>query len=84
MYGKFNEIRGLYKLNNDLTNLNPKKNLDPKKFDTIQDYVTKTNEVRAQLKDCGIDKKDVLLVYLKRFLMSIQILFLVSKFISWL
>lgn len=49
LYGKIDEIRG-YKLDNDLTSL------DPKNFDTIQDYVTKANELRAQLKDCGIDK----------------------------
>ena len=51
LYGQVDEIRG-YQLDNDLTML------DPKNFDTIQDYVTKANELRAQLKDCGIDKKD--------------------------
>jgi hypothetical protein len=56
LYGHVDEIRG-YQLDNDLTML------DPKNFDTIQDYVTKANELRAQLKDCGIDKKDAQLVY---------------------
>lgn len=40
LYGQVDEIRG-YQLDNDLTIL------DPKNFDTIQDYVTKANELRA-------------------------------------
>jgi hypothetical protein len=51
LYVQVDETRG-YKLDNELTNL------DPSIFYTIQDYVTKANELRAQLKYCGIDKKD--------------------------
>ncbi|GLJ23276.1 hypothetical protein SUGI_0440340 [Cryptomeria japonica] len=56
LYDQVDEIRG-YKIDNELTNL------DPKSFDTIQDYVTKENELRAKLKDCGIDKKDAQLIF---------------------
>lgn len=56
LYGQVDEIRG-YQIDSDLTML------DPKNFDTIQDYVTKANELRAQLKDCGIDKKDTQLIF---------------------
>lgn len=56
LQGQVGEIRG-YKLESDLVNL------DPKDSDTIQDYVTKVNELRAQLKDGGIDKKDAQLVF---------------------
>lgn len=37
--------------------------MDPKDFYTIQDYVTKANELRGKLKDCRIDKNDAQLVY---------------------
>ena len=56
LYGQVDEIRG-YQIDSDLTML------DPKNFDTIQDYVTKAKELRAQLKDCGIDKKDTQLIF---------------------
>lgn len=56
LYGQVDEIRG-YKIDNELTNL------DPKSFDTIQDYVTKANELKVKLKDCGIDKKDAQLIF---------------------
>lgn len=56
LYGQVDEIKG-YKLDSELTTL------DLKDFDTIQDYVTKATELRAKLKDCGIDKKDTQLVY---------------------
>lgn len=45
------------KLDNKLTML------DPKNFNTIQDYVTKLTKLREKLKDYGIDKKDAQLVY---------------------
>lgn len=51
LYDQVDEIRG-YQIDSDPTML------DPKKFDTIQDYATKEKELRAQLKDCGFDKKD--------------------------
>lgn len=56
LYGRTDEVRD-YRLDNDQTNL------DPKNFDIIQGCVTKTNGLRAQLKDCGIDKKDARLVF---------------------
>ena len=37
--------------------------LDPKNFDTIQDYVNKANELRALLKDCGNPMKDDRLIH---------------------
>ena len=37
--------------------------LDPKNFETIQDYITKANEYRALLKDCGNPMKDEKLIH---------------------
>ena len=37
--------------------------LDPKNFDTIQDYITTANEYRALLKDCGNPMKDERLIH---------------------
>ena len=37
--------------------------LDPKNFDTIQDYITKANEYRALLKDYGNPIKDDKLIH---------------------
>ena len=36
---------------------------DPKNFDTIQDYISKANEHRALLKDCGNPMKDEKLIH---------------------
>ena len=46
LYGKVDEEKGL-QIEDDLLLL------DPKNFDTIQDYVNKANELRALLNDCG-------------------------------
>ena len=45
-YGKVDEEKG-FQIEDDLLLL------DPKNFDTIQDYINKANELRALLKDCG-------------------------------
>ena len=37
--------------------------LDPKNFEKIQDYITKANEYRALLKDCGNPMKDEKLIH---------------------
>ena len=37
--------------------------LDPKNFDTIQDYVNKANELRALFKDCVNPMKDDRLIH---------------------
>ena len=37
--------------------------LDPKEFDTIQDYITKAHELRSMVKDCGITIEDEKLIY---------------------
>jgi hypothetical protein len=50
LYGTTDEVRG-YQLDNELMSL------DPKSFDNIQDYVTKVNDLRAQCKSCGIERK---------------------------
>lgn len=36
--------------------------LDPKEFDTIQDYITKAHELRSMVKDCGITIEDEKLI----------------------
>ena len=46
LYGKVDEEKGL-RIEDDLLLL------DPKNYDTIQDYIIKVNEYRALLKDCG-------------------------------
>ena len=56
MYGKVNEDKG-FQIEDDLLLL------DPKNYDTIQDYIIKVNEYRALLKDCGIPIKDDRLIY---------------------
>ena len=33
--------------------------LDPKSFENIQDYLTNFNDLIAQCKSCGIEKKDI-------------------------
>jgi len=52
LYEKTDEVRG-YQLDNELMSL------DPKSFDTIQDYVTKVNDLRTQCKSCGVEIKDI-------------------------
>ena len=37
--------------------------MDPKNFDTIQDFINKANELRVQLKDCGITIKNSQLIH---------------------
>ena len=51
LYGKVDEEKG-FQIKDDLLLL------DPKNFDTIQDYIKKANELRALLKDCGNPMKD--------------------------
>ena len=51
LYGKVDEEKG-FQIKDDLLLL------DPKNFDTIQDYVNKANELRSLLKDCGNPMKD--------------------------
>ena len=54
--------------------------LDPKYFDTIQDYITKANEYRALLKDYGNHMKDEKFIHhiLKR--LPLEYAFFVSSF----
>ena len=56
LYGITNEVKG-YQIENELMSL------DPKNFGNIQDYTTKVNDLKAQCKACGIDKKDIQLIY---------------------
>ena len=56
LYGKVDEEKG-FQIEDDLLLL------DPKNFDTIQDYVNKANELRALLKDCGNPMKDDILIH---------------------
>ena len=56
LYGKVNEEKG-FQIEDDLLLL------DPKNFDTIQDYINKANEFRALLKDCGNPMKDDRLIH---------------------
>ena len=51
LYEKVDEEKG-FQIEDDLLLL------DPKNYDTIQDYIIKVNEYRALLKDCRIPMKD--------------------------
>lgn len=58
--GAWDKCEGLYgevEIDDDLLLL------DPKNFDTIQDYVKKVNELRAILNDCGNPMKDDILIH---------------------
>ena len=55
-YGKVDEEKG-FQIEDDLLIL------DPNNFDTIQDFITKANEHRALLKDCGNPMKDEKLIH---------------------
>ena len=54
--GKVDEEKG-FQIEDDLLLL------DPKNFDTIQDYINKTNELRVVLIDCGNSVKDDILIH---------------------
>ena len=56
LYGKVDEEKG-FQVEDDLLLL------DPKNYDTIQDYIIKVNEHRALLKDCGNPMKDDRLIH---------------------
>ena len=56
LYGKVNEDKG-FQIEDDLLLL------DPKNYDTIQDYIIKVNEYRALLKDCGNPISDDRLIH---------------------
>ena len=56
LYGKVDEEKG-FQIEDDLLLL------DPKNYDTIQDYIIKVNEYRALLKDCGNPMKDDRLIH---------------------
>ena len=56
LYVKVDKARG-FELDENLMSL------DPKDFDTIQDYITKTHELRSMVKDCGITIEDEKLIY---------------------
>ena len=56
LYGKVGEEKG-FQIEDDLLLL------DPKNYDTIQDYIIKVNEYRALLKDYGNPMKDDRLIH---------------------
>ena len=56
LYGKVDEEKG-FQIEDDLLLL------EPKNFDTIQDYITKPNEYRELLNDCGNPMKDEKLIH---------------------
>ena len=56
LYDKVDEEKG-FQIEDDLLLL------DPKNFDTIQDYVNEANKLRALLKDCGNPMKDDKLIH---------------------
>ena len=56
LYAKVDKARG-FELDENLMSL------DPKEFDTIQDYITKAHELRSMVKDCGITIEDEKLIY---------------------
>ena len=56
LYGKVDEEKG-FQIEDDLLLM------DPKNFDTIQDYIIKANEYRALLKDCRNPIKDEKLIH---------------------
>ena len=56
LYGKVDEEKG-FQIEDDILLL------IPKNFDTIQDYINKSNEFRALLKDCGNTMKDDRLIH---------------------
>ena len=56
LYGTVDEKKG-FQIEDNLVLL------DPKNFDTIQDYINKDNEYRALLKDCGNPMKDERLIH---------------------
>ena len=56
IYGIVDEEKG-FQIEDDLILL------DPNNLDTIQDYITKANEYRALLKDCGNPMKDERLIH---------------------
>ena len=55
LYGKVDEEKG-FQIKDDLL-------LDPKNYDTIQDYIIKVNEYRSLLKDFGNPIKDDRLIH---------------------
>jgi hypothetical protein len=55
LYGPIDEFRG-YQLQNKFMIL------DPKKFDNIENYITKVNDLREKFKACNIDK-NIQLIY---------------------
>ena len=57
LYGKVSE-EDVYKIEDELVSL------DPKTFDSIQDFIIKVNELRTKLDDCGSPIKDDRLIYL--------------------
>ena len=48
----------VYKIEDELISL------DPKSFDSIQDFIIKVNELRTKINDCGSPIKDDKLIYL--------------------
>ncbi len=48
----------VYKIEDQLVSLNPKT------FDSIQDFIIKVNELRTKINDCGSPIKDGKLIYL--------------------
>ena len=55
--------------------------LDPKNFDTIQDYIKKVDEYRTLLKDCGNPMKDDKLIHHIRKRLPSESTSFVSSFI---
>ena len=54
--------------------------LDPKSFDSIQDFIIKVNELRTTLNDCDSPIKDDRLIYLIRNKMPSEYSTFVSSF----
>ena len=56
LYAKVDKARG-FELDENIMSL------DPKEFETIQDYITKAHELSSMVKDCGITIEDEKLIY---------------------
>ena len=57
LYGKVSK-EDVFKIEDELVSL------DPKSYDSIQDFIIKVNELRTKLTDCGSSIKDDRLIYL--------------------
>ena len=73
LYGRMTK-EDVYKIEDELVSL------DPKTFDSIQDFIIKVNELRTKLDDCGSPIKDDRLIYLINNKLPFDYSTLVSSF----